>query len=236
MVLNVTVSVVAVAAVTVPTALLFRTTVLLPGVVLNPKPWIVIVAALAANATVRVVTTGVTVATLTAEPLLTELVVTWAVKLPAAVGLVVNVTLSVVAVAEVIAPTAPLLKVIELFAALMSKPKPLIVMLEAFAAKLLELLVITGVTVATWTAAPLLLTPLVVTSAVSAPAVFGGVENETVKEVAVEAVTVPTASPLKSTVLLPGVVLKPKPLMVMVVALAAKLLVLLVITGTTVAT
>ena len=53
----------------------------------------------------------------------------------------------------------------------------------------------------------------------------------TVSEVAVAAVTVPTAPSLKSIVLLPGVVLKPKPLMVIVVALAARLEVLLVTTG-----
>ncbi len=71
-----TVSVVAVAAVTVPAALLLKTSVLLPAVVLKPKPLIVNVVALAASATVRVVTTGITVATLTAEPLLTLLVLT----------------------------------------------------------------------------------------------------------------------------------------------------------------
>ena len=62
------------------------------------------------------------------------------------------------------------------------------------------------------------------------------VENVTVSEVAVAAVTVPTAPSLKTTVLLPAVGSKPKPLMVSVVALAARLAVLLVTTGVTVAT
>ena len=66
------------------------------------------------------------------------------------------------------------------------------------------LLVTIGVTVATCTAAPLL-TPSVVTTAVRLPAVVGLVENVTVSEVAVAAVTVPTAPSLKTTVLLPAV-------------------------------
>ncbi len=106
-----TVNVVAVALVTVPAALLLKTMVLLPAVVLKPKPLMVIVVALAAKATVRVVTTGMTVATLTAAPLLTLFVVTCAVRLPAAVGLVEKLTFRVVAVADVTVPTAPLLKV-----------------------------------------------------------------------------------------------------------------------------
>jgi hypothetical protein len=150
--------------------------------------------------------------------------------------LVVRFTFKVVAVAAVTVPTAPLLNVTVLFAALISNPKPLIVMLEALAAKFAELLVITGVTVATWTAAPLLVTPFVVTRAVNTPAVRGGVEKLTVSDVADEAVTVPTANPLKSTRLFPGVELKPNPLMVIDVAFAARPVVLLVITGTTVAT
>lgn len=144
--------------------------------------------------------------------------------------------LRVVAVAAVTVPTAPLLNVTALPEAVVLKPKPLIVIVEAFAARLAELLVITGVTVATCTAAPELVTLFVVTIAVSAPAVLGGVVKVTVSCVAVAAETLPTARPLKSTVLLPGVVLKPKPSMVIVPALAARSAVLLVITGTTVAT
>jgi hypothetical protein len=53
--------------------------------------------------------------------------------------------------------------------------------------------------------------PFDVTVAVRLPPV-GGVANVTVSVVAVAAVTVPTAAPLKVTVLLDGVVaLKPKP-------------------------
>ena len=55
------------------------------------------------------------------------------------------------------------------------------------------------------------------------PTVVGLVEKLTVSEVAVAEVTVPTAPLLKTTVLLPGVVSKPKPAMVSVVALAARL-------------
>src|SRR2546421_664539 len=84
------------------------------------------------------------------------------------------------------------------------------------------LLVTAGATVATWAAAPLL-TPLVVTTAVKLPSAVGLVENVTVSDVAVAAVTVPTAPSLNTTVLLLAVVSKSKPLMVIVVALAAKL-------------
>ena len=52
-----------------------------------------------------------TAATCTAAPLLTLLVVTTAVRLPAVAGLVKNVTVSEVAVAAVTVPTAPSLKV-----------------------------------------------------------------------------------------------------------------------------
>lgn len=75
-----------------------------------------------------------------------------------------------------------------------------------------------------------------VTIANKSPATFGDVDKVTVKLVAVAAETVPTATPSKSTVLLAAVVSKPKPLMVIVVALAAKVAVLLVITGMTFAT
>ena len=65
------------------------------------------------------------------------------------------------------------------------------------------------------------------TTAVRLPAV-GFVEKVTVSDVAVDAVTVPTAPLLKTTVLLPGVVLKPEPLIVIVAALAARAAVLAV--------
>lgn len=58
----------------------------------------------------------------------------------------------------------------------------------------------------------------------------------TVSEVAVEAVTVPTAPLLKMTVLLPGVVLKPAPVMVTVAAVEDTEEVTRVTDGATVAT
>ena len=233
---NVTVSEVGVAVVTVPTAPSLKTTVLLPAVASKPKPLMVSVVALAARLVVLLVTTGATVATGTAEPLLTVSVVTTAVKLPAVVGFVENVTVSAVAVAPVMVPTAPLLKLtVLLLAVVASKPKPLMIRVVALAVRLAVLLVTTGATVATWTAVPLL-TPLVVTTAVRLPTAVGSTVSATVSEVADAAVTVPTAPSLKTTVLLPAVELKPKPLMVSVVALTARLAVLLVTAGATVAT
>ena len=86
---NVTVSNIAVDAVTVPVTPLLNTTVLLPGVVLKPKPRIVAVAELAPRSVVTRVTVGTTLATCTGVPLEMEFVVTTAVRLPAAVGRVV---------------------------------------------------------------------------------------------------------------------------------------------------
>src|SRR6476619_6439810 len=99
----------------------------------------VIVAALRARLLVLAVTDGVTVATCTAVPLPIELVVTTAVRLPTAVGLVENVTVSAVVVAAVTVPTAPLLKVTVLLPAVALKPKPLITMLLALMARLVLL-------------------------------------------------------------------------------------------------
>src|SRR5260370_28514528 len=107
--------------------------------------------ALAARLAVLLVTTGLAVATWTAAPLLTPLVVTTAVRLPAVAGLVLNVTVSDVAVAAVTVPTAPSLNVTVLFAAVGSKPKPLIVTVGALAASEGALGVTTGPTVATCT-------------------------------------------------------------------------------------
>ena len=76
----------------------------------------------------------------------------------------------------------------------------------------------------------------VVTTAVRLPTAAGFVENVTVSAVGVAAVTVPTAPLLKATVLWAAVGSKPKPSMVTVVALAARLAVLLVTTGVIVAT
>ncbi len=122
-----------------------------------------------------------------------------------------------------IVPEAPSLKLTVLLPAVGSKPKPLIVIVVAFAARLAVLVVTTGVTVGYLRLTAPLLTLSVVTTAVRLPAVVGLVVKFTVSEVAVAAVTVPTAPSLKTTVLLAAVVSKPKPLMVTVAALAARL-------------
>ena len=74
-----------------------------------------------------------------------------------------------------------------------------------------------------------------VTIAVRLPAEVGPVESVTVNKVGVALATVPTAPLLNTTVLLAAVGSNPKPTMVMVVALAAKFVVLLVTTGMTLA-
>ena len=202
---KVTVIVVAVELVTTPTAPLFNCTVFSAAVAEKPNPLMVTVVASAAKSVVALVTTGVTVATFKAAPLLCEFVVTTAVKSPAVVGLVENVTVNKVAVAVVTAPTAPLLKTTVLLPAVVLKPKPAIVIVAALAARFEELVVTTGLTVATWTAVPLL-TVLVVTMAVKLPADVGLVPNVTVSEFAVAAETVPTAPLLNTTVLFEAVV------------------------------
>lgn len=119
-----------------------------------------------------------------------------------------NRTVNVVAVEAVISPIAPLLNWIELFAATGSKPNPLIVMPDALASNAAVLLVTTGTIFATWTAGPLD-TLLEVTTAVKMPALAGLVDRVTVSEVAVAAVTVPTAPLLNTTLLLAAVKSKP---------------------------
>jgi hypothetical protein len=158
-----------------------------------------------------------------------------AVRLPAFAGFVVSVIVSAVAVAEAIVPTAPLFSDTELFAAVGSNPYPLITTVDALARRLAVLLVTTGVTVATCTAEPLFWL-LVVTITVRLPAVAGRVENVTVSEVFVADVTVPTALLFRTTVLREAIGSKPKPLIVRVLELAARDVVLLVMTGFTVAT
>ena len=88
--------------------------------------------------------------------------------------------------------------------------------------------VITGRTVATWTGAPLE-KELVVTTALRGPA--RRPLTERVKEVAVEAVTVPVPVGEKETVLLLGVVSKLVPVMVRVAALAFTVVVVRVTVG-----
>ena len=139
--------------------------------------------------------------------------VTTAVRLPAAAGLKEKVTVRAVAVAAVTVPIAPLSKVTELLAGVVSKPKPLITNVAELTATFAVLAVTTGITVATSTAAPLLIL-FVVTTAVRLPAVSGRVERVMVSDVAVASVTVPAAPLLKTTVLFVAVVSKPKPLIV----------------------
>jgi hypothetical protein len=124
--------------------------------------------------------------------------VTLAVIFPTDVGFVESVTVRTVAVAVVTVPTAPLLSVTVLFDAVVSKPNPLIVMVDAFAARFAVLAAITGCTVAIFIAEPFE-TVLTVTTAVRSPTAVGLVENVTVSEVVVAVVTVPTAPLLKTT-------------------------------------
>lgn len=232
---KVTVNVVEVADVTVPTAPSLNTTVLLAAVLSKPNPSMVSVLAFAANGSLLIVTTGMTIATCTAVPLDCKFVVTTAVKLPTDVALVVNVTVSAVAVASVTIPTAPLLNATSFSSTVALKPIPLIVMLVALAAKLFVLLVTTGLTVANCTAAPLL-TPFVVTIPINMSALTGKVVKVTVSEVAVAAVTIPAAPLSKTTMLLPEIVSKPNPWMISTVAVAARSAMLLVTTGAITAT
>ena len=129
-----------------------------------------------------------------------------------------------------------MLNVTTLFKAVVpSKPAPLITMVFEVRERLAELTVTPGTTVATCTPVRPLASPLVVTMAVRLPAVVSGDEIGTVNVVAVAAVAVTGPSP-KSTVLFAAVVSKPKPLITIEVALAARFAVLLVIIGLTVAT
>lgn len=236
LVVNVTTSWVAVADVTVPTAPLLNTTVLLAAVKSKPKPAMVTVLAFAAKLLVLLVTTGRAVATCTAEPLFMPLVVTIARRLPA-VGADEKFTASRVAVAETTVPAAPESNTTVLLPAVVSKPKPTINTCEALALSIEPALAeTTGVTPATCTAVPLLMV-LVLTDAFKAPASLGFVPNVTVNDVAEAAVTVPVAPLSNVTVLLPGVGSKPKPFMVTVLAFAEiRVEEFTVIAGITVAT
>ncbi len=171
-----------------------------------------IVFAFAGRSVVALVTTGATVATCVGDPLLAEFVVTTAVKLPAAVGLVVRLTVKVVSVALVTFPTAPLLNVTRLFAAVGSKPTPLIVSVVASAFSLSEELpTTTGTTLATCTAVTPLAMPPEVTIAVKLPPVCGFVVKLTVNSVGSAAVTTPIAPLLNTIVFREAVESKPLP-------------------------
>lgn len=124
-------------------------------------------------------------------------VVTTAVKLPDAEGWLASFTVSVVGVAAVTLPAAPLLRVTVLLAKVESKPKPLMVSMVVPAETAVVALVTNGLTVATCTAVPLG-TPPDATIAVKLPA-FGLALSVTVSEVAVAAVTVPAAPLLNVT-------------------------------------
>ena len=129
---SVTVNDVAVAALTVPTAPLLNTTLLLPGVVLKPVPVIVTDVSVMLRLVVTAVTSGAIFATWTAEPLPMPLVVTEAFMVPPAVGAVSMSTVKLVAVAAETVPIAPLLNKTMLFVGVVeSKPNPLIVKLVA---------------------------------------------------------------------------------------------------------
>ena len=234
-VVSVTVNWVAVAAVTFPTAPLLNTTVLLPAVVLKPKPRMVSVVVEPVIAAVLDVTDGITFATCVALPLEIVPVVTTAVRLPTVVGLVSILTVNDVVVAAVTVPTAPLLKTTVFRAIVGSKPKPAMTMLAAPAERLAVLAVTTGRMLATCTAAPLE-APLTVTTAVKLPPEVGLVENVTVKEVEVACVTVPTAPLLNVTVFREAVVSNPEPAIVTVVVVTAWLVVFRVTVGEIVAT
>lgn len=78
-----------------------------------------------------------------------EFVVTTAVRLPADVGRVENVTVRTFCVAAVTVPTAPLLKTTTLREATGSNANPFIVTVLLLAGRLTVLLVTTGMTAAT---------------------------------------------------------------------------------------
>jgi len=149
-VLNATVSCVAEAVCTMPSAPLLKVTTLFVATAASkPAPLITMVLTLKARFAVLSVTPGTTLATcMPVTPLTLPLDVTIAVRLPRAVGGVDSVTVSVVAVAEATVPAAPLLNWTVL-TPVASKPKPLITKVVALPAKLATLLVTTGLTVAT---------------------------------------------------------------------------------------
>src|SRR5205807_2083934 len=119
-------------------------TLLFAAVVSKPKPLMTKVVAFAARFALLDVTTGVTVATCTAAPLLTPFTLTIAVSGPAVVGVVEKVTVSCVAVAFVTVPTAPSLKTTVLLAAVVEKPLPSIVTVVALNGRLAVLDVTLG--------------------------------------------------------------------------------------------
>lgn len=118
--------------------------------------------------------------------------------------------------------------------AVVLNPNPAITMELAFATNGSLLRLTDGITVATCVLT--LCREFVVTLAFRVPTAEELVVNVTLKAVAVAEVTVPTALLLNDTVFSEALVLNPKPLIISVVVSAANELVLLVITGMTLAT
>ena len=244
LVVMLTVNDVLLAAVTTAAAPLLNVTELLAAVGSKPKPLMVRVVAFAASDGVLAVTIGLTLATCTAEPLFTPLVVTTAVRAPASGFTSVNgaskLTVSRVAVAAVILPIAPELKATVLSLAVVLKPLPIMKSSSAFAAILFPAFAeTTGVTEAICENAPKLPAPIL-TLALSGPATVGLVESVTASDVADKplALTVPTAPLVNSTTLFAAVTpLKPKPAMVTELAFTGSRSAALAVTvGTIVAT
>jgi hypothetical protein len=139
-----------------------------------------------------------------------------------------------VLVAAVTVPTAPRLKATLLADGVVAlNPLPAIVRVVVEIGMDREGFAVTvgaATMVATCVAAPLV-APSVVTTAVSVPSDVGAVEKVTVSDVLVAAVTVPAAPLLNATVLAPGVVLNPLPVMTSVGALIARYAELVVTVG-----
>ncbi len=159
---------------------------------------------------------------------------TTAVKAPAVVGFVENVTVSEVVVADVTVPTAPLSKTTVLFAAIGSKLVPVIVTVVVVAAMFVIVDATVGDTLAMAVAA--LLKPPVVTMTDSGPPTSGNAARVMLSDVEVAAVIIPTAPWLKEMELFVIVESKPKPVIVKVLVPEARSVVLDVTLGTTVAT
>jgi hypothetical protein len=147
-----------------------------------------------------------------------------------------------VLVAAVTVPTAPRLKATVLAEGNVAlNPVPVITSVGALIARFVEedvLFTVGAATIVlTCTAAPLV-APLAVTTAVRAPSEAGGVVKETVSDVLVAAVTVPTAPRLNCTELAAAFVLNPEPAITICAALAESEVLLVVTLGaaTTVAT
>lgn len=148
LVVRLMVSEVVVAALTTPIAPLLKLTVFSASVVLNPKPLMVTVDTFAPMLVAFGVTIGAMVATRIGLPLETLLTVTMALRRPAD-GRLVSRTVREVVLAAITVPTAPLLSVTVLFAAVASKPAPAIAIVVGFSASTVLLNVTVGVTLAT---------------------------------------------------------------------------------------